>query len=158
MKRFFQITLLSLLAAFILIQFVPYGRNHTNPPSRVEPKWDKPETRALAVRACFDCHSNETVWPWYSHVAPASWLVQKDVDHGRHELNFSQWDRPQDEADEAAEQVRKGKMPLEIYVVLHPSAKLSPAERDALTSGLTLTISADGGGKAKRSVYDGFDE
>src|SRR5690242_6290427 len=84
----------SLLGVFLLIQLVPYGRDHTNPSHNVEPKWDKPATRALARRACFDCHSNKTVWPWYSHVAPVSWLVMKDVVDGRHEMNFSEWDKP----------------------------------------------------------------
>jgi Haem-binding domain len=73
--------------------------------------WDAPETRELAVRACFDCHSNETVWPWYSHVAPISWLVWSDVVRGRKELNFSEWDRPQLEARESGSTVRKGLMP-----------------------------------------------
>ena len=63
-----------LAGLFLAIQFVPYGRDHSNPPVIGEPTWNSPETRALAVRACFDCHSNETVWPWYSNIAPVSWL------------------------------------------------------------------------------------
>jgi hypothetical protein len=62
-----------------LIQAVPYGRAHSNPPVVSEPAWDSPRARELAVRACFDCHSNETVWPWYSNIAPVSWLIQSDV-------------------------------------------------------------------------------
>src|SRR5215216_1353338 len=80
---------------FVVLQLVPYGRRHDNPPTTREPAWDDPTTRALAVRACFDCHSNETRWPWYSYVAPVSWLTQRDVDEGRRELNFSEWDRQQ---------------------------------------------------------------
>jgi hypothetical protein len=57
------------LAGFALIQLVPFGRNHTNPPTTAEPRWDSPRTRALARRACFDCHSNQTTWRWYSNVA-----------------------------------------------------------------------------------------
>jgi mono/diheme cytochrome c family protein len=102
------IALLGLLAA---LQLVPYGRGHTNPAARVEPRWDGPATRALAVRACYDCHSNETVWPWYSHVAPVSWLTQRDVAEGRRKLNFSEWDRGQKEARESGKTVRKGTMP-----------------------------------------------
>jgi len=116
----------------LVIQLVPYGRHHSNPASRVEPKWDKPATRALARRACFDCHSNETVWPWYSHVAPVSWLVLHDVEDGRHSMNFSEWDKPQDDADHAAKMVNRGKMPLKKYLLLHPDARLSNAERDSL--------------------------
>jgi hypothetical protein len=78
---------------FAAIQLVPVKRD--NPPVVSEPNWDSPQTRALAQRACFDCHSNETVWPWYAHVAPASWLAAHDVHEGRGILNFSDWDHPQ---------------------------------------------------------------
>jgi Haem-binding domain len=92
----------------VAIQLVPYGRGHVNPPTTSEPAWDSPATRALAKQACFDCHSNETEWPAYSHVAPASWLVQHDVDEGRAVVNFSDWHRPQEEATEAADEVTEG--------------------------------------------------
>ncbi|HEU5321850.1 MAG TPA: heme-binding domain-containing protein, partial [Methylomirabilota bacterium] len=101
--------------ALAAIQLVPYGRDHTNPPVTREPGWDRPQTRALAVRACFDCHSNQTVWPWYSSLAPVSWLLQRDVDEGRRALNFSEWDRRQGEAHESAKTVRKGEMPPWFY-------------------------------------------
>jgi mono/diheme cytochrome c family protein len=135
---------------FVLIQAVPYGRNHSNPPVTMEPKWDAPQTRALAARACFDCHSNRTKWRWYSKVAPASWLVQRDVDGGRAAFNFSEWDRPQDVgADDVAEAVRGGSMPPWFYTILHSNAKLSAAEKDALIRGLNATLAASppkGGG------------
>jgi hypothetical protein len=66
------------MGVLILAQLVPYGRN-PNPPVQQEPPWNLAETRVLTERACFDCHSNETRWPWYSNVAPVSWLVQRDV-------------------------------------------------------------------------------
>ena len=72
----------------LVIQLIPYGREHSNPAVVSEPPWDSPATRAFAVTACFDCHSNETEWPWYSNIAPMSWLVQRDVDEGRQHLNF----------------------------------------------------------------------
>jgi len=122
-------------AVSILIQLVPYGRNHSNPQVRQEPSWDTPETRKLARRACFDCHSNESRWPWYSYVAPVSWLVQHDVDEGREHLNFSEWDRPSDDADEASEVVRNKEMPPWLYVPAHPEANLSPQEREQLAAG-----------------------
>jgi hypothetical protein len=81
---------------FALAQAVPYGRNHENPPVQAEPIWDSPRTRQLAKRACFDCHSNETTWPWYTNFAPFSWLAYNDVTGGRSALNFSEWNRPQD--------------------------------------------------------------
>lgn len=128
---------------FLLIQLVPFGRAHTNPPVTQEVPWNSAETRALAVRACYDCHSNEVVWPWYSNVAPFSWLIQHDVDEGRSKLNFSAWDKPQREADEAARSVKNGSMPRWFYVPLHPAANLTPAEKEQLIQGLN----AFGGGE-----------
>lgn len=91
MKKIIGLVLVLFVGGFVLMQLVSYGRNHTNPPVVSEPTWDSPETRALAVRACYDCHSNETVWPWYTNVAPVSWLIQREVAEGREELNFSTW-------------------------------------------------------------------
>jgi mono/diheme cytochrome c family protein len=123
------------------IQLIPYGRDHTNPPVSAEPTWDSPETRALAETACFDCHSNETEWPWYSNVAPMSWLVQRDVDEGRETLNFSEWDRPQsEEIDEVGDIVIEGEMPPTQYTLIHRDASLSDQERQALAEGLEATM------------------
>ena len=132
-----------LVGAFGVIQLVPYGRNHTNPPVVVEPRWDRPSTRALAVRACFDCHSNESAWPWYSHVAPTSWLLQSHVDEGRHALNFSDWSRTYEEAGESGETVREGEMPPWSYTLMHPAARLSAAEKAELAKGLDATIGGE---------------
>jgi len=120
---------------FLAIQLVPYGRNHTNPSVVREPIWPSPEVRALAKRACFDCHSNEVVWPWYSNVAPVSWMIQRDVDEGRRKLNFSEWGTRRDERD-AAEQVQQGKMPEPKYLLTHPEARLTNAEKQMLIDGL----------------------
>lgn len=111
------------LVVFILIQLIPYGRNHTNPPVTAEPAWDSPQTRTLAVRACFDCHSNQTTWPWSSNVAPVSLLVQHDVDGGRRRLNFSQWNGAR-ESGELSRMVSRGSMPPWFYVIMHPNANL----------------------------------
>ena len=135
--------LASLIGVLVIIQVVPYGRDHTNPPVVEEPVWDSTRTRDLAVRACFDCHSNETVWPWYSNVAPLSWLVQRDVDEGREELNLSEWDRPQ-EGEESAETVREGSMPPGQYLLTHPGARLTDAELTALAGGLAATLGDEG--------------
>ena len=134
------LALLGAGALIAAIQLVPYGRDHNNPPVVQEPRWDRPETRAMAVRACFDCHSNETHWPWYSNVAPLSWLLQRHVDEGREVLNFSEWQRTYKEAGESAETIDEGEMPLQTYVLLHPEARLSLAERKALAQGLTATL------------------
>ncbi len=125
-----------------LIQLVPYGRAHTNPPVTAEPKWDSPQTRALARRACFDCHSNETTWPWYSSIAPVSWLVQRDVDEGRSRLNFSEWGAAgkSREVREVGEVILEGEMPPAYYLLNHPEARLSTAEKQALAAGLAASL------------------
>ncbi|HVW08730.1 MAG TPA: heme-binding domain-containing protein [Bryobacteraceae bacterium] len=120
---------------FIVIQLIPYGHQHTNPPVVKEPAWDSPQTRELAKRACFDCHSNETTWPWYSNVAPVSWLVQDDVDGGRHHMNFSEWNQPQRHSHDAVKDVQDGDMPLWFYLPMHPKAKLTADEKAALIAG-----------------------
>ena len=129
-----------LLGAVLAIQLVPYGRAHRNPPVTGEPPWDSPTTRALAKRACFDCHSNETLWPPYASIAPASWLVQHDVDEGRAVLNFSEWQRPQKEATKASEELLEREMPPAAYLVMHAQARLSTADRDRLAQGLAKTL------------------
>jgi mono/diheme cytochrome c family protein len=131
-----------LVVAFLAIQLVPYGRDHTNPPLRSEPQWDSPTTRALARQACFDCHSNETEWPAYASIAPASWLIQHDVDEGRAVLNLSEWQRPQEEAAKASEEVLEGEMPPAAYLLMHAHARLSTADRDRLALGLARTLGA----------------
>ena len=117
---------------FGLIQLVPYGRSHDNPPVLAEPQWDSPATRDLAVRACYDCHSNETVWPWYSNIAPISWVVQNHTDEGREKINFSEWGTRRQETDELAEAVLEGEMPMSSYLPMHPDARLTAAEKQQL--------------------------
>ena len=153
MKRIILISLAVLVGGFLLIQLVPYGRNHTNPPVVREPNWDSPETRALAQRACFDCHSNETVWPWYSNVAPVSWLVYHDTEEGREYLNFSEWgsDREGEEGEEMVEQIKKGDMPLPIYLPAHPEARLTPAEKSTLITGLLATAGDSDSGQEEQT-------
>jgi mono/diheme cytochrome c family protein len=133
------------LLAAVLIQFVPFGHNHTNPATTREPAWDSPQTRDLVHRACYDCHSNETAWPWYSNVAPVSWLLQSDVDEGRGDLNFTEWDRPQKHAKDVAEQVKEGEMPPWYYRPMHPGAKLTEAEKQALMEGAEKTLGRQAG-------------
>lgn len=140
MRRARQL-LIGVIVLAVGIQLVPYGRAHTNPPVQAEPAWDSPRTRELAARACFDCHSNETVWPWYSNVAPVSWLVQRDVNEGRGELNFSEWTSPPPrKAGEAAETMREGEMPPAIFLPTHPEARLTTAEKDELLRGIIATM------------------
>jgi hypothetical protein len=150
MKTWLRRVFLGLALGLLAIQLVPKGRSHTNPPARVEPSWPSPRIRALAVRACFDCHSNETVWPWYSFVAPASWLIEHDVEEGRDELNFSQFDRPQRHAKDAAAELREGEMPPAIYLPLHASARLTESEKQELVAAF-VSLFGDGDEKAHES-------
>ena len=132
-----------LFSLFLLIQLVPYGRDHVNPPVTQEPKWDSSRTRELFMRVCKNCHSNATEWPWYSSIAPLSWIVQHDVDEGRSEFNVSEWGRARNKGDEAAHEVREGHMPPWYYLPLHPEARLTKAERDEFVRGLVVTFGED---------------
>ena len=144
----------AMFGALLVIQLVPYGREHANPPVTGEPIWDSPATRALAKQACFDCHSNETQWPAYASVAPVSWLVQHDVDEGRAVLNFSEWARPQEEAKEAAEVVLEGEMPPTAYTMVHAHARLGTTDRDRLAQGLARTLGTAPEGEAHERDSD----
>ncbi len=141
LKKILLIGILVVAGIFVLMQLVPYGRNHTNPSVVSEPNWDSPETRVLAERACFDCHSNETEWPWYSNVAPISWLVYHDTEEGREYLNFSEWGTrgEGEEGGEMAEQIEEGEMPMPKFLLTHPEARLTDAEKTALIKGLKAT-------------------
>jgi mono/diheme cytochrome c family protein len=143
MKKVLLILMGIAAVIFIGIQFVPYGHQHSNPPVVQEPNWDSSQTRELAQRACFDCHSNETDWPWYSYVAPVSWLIQRDAEVGRRIINFSDWGRVY-EPGEIVEVVREGEMPPAQYLLMHPEARLTQAEKDAFISGIQATISQSG--------------
>ena len=151
-----------IVLGFVAIQFIPVNR--TSPAVVQEPNWDSPQTRALAERACFDCHSNETKWPWYSKIAPVSWIVADHVSEGRAALNLSEWGvagQPHEvrgevgeenegaergegregvEVDEVVNTINEGEMPLWDYLLMHPEARLSTAETKALISGLQATF------------------
>jgi hypothetical protein len=132
--------LVGLVVLGLLIQLIPLPGRGNNPPVTSEPNWDSPQTRALAKRACFDCHSNETVWPWYSYVAPVSWLVYRDTMDGRSRLNFSEWNRSQRGAGEIVEKIQEGEMPPAIYLPMHPAARLTAAEKQQLITGFNNSL------------------
>lgn len=122
---------LVLLAA---IQLVPIDRS--NPPVTADIQ-APPAVESILRRACYDCHSNETVWPWYSRIAPISWLIAFDTREGREHLNFSTWEAlPAGEKSKLIKETRKtieeGEMPPWTYLLNHAEAKLSGAERDRL--------------------------
>ena len=128
--------LLAGLVVFVGLQLVPHGRQHPNPPVTQAAPWPDERAAAIAESSCAACHSNTTSWPWYSYVAPASWLVQQDVLEGRDELNFSTWERDDGEADDAIETLVEGSMPPLRYVLMHPGARLSQEETQILVDAL----------------------
>ncbi|PIQ07642.1 MAG: heme-binding protein [Ignavibacteriales bacterium CG18_big_fil_WC_8_21_14_2_50_31_20] len=134
-------TLLYVLIPIILIQFIPINRN--NPPVDNNLVISTPkDVEVILKNSCYDCHSNETVWPVYSYIAPISWLVAKDVKNGREELNFSEWNKLDDskmekKKEEIIEEISRDTMPLPIYLITHPSAKLSEDDKLLLKNWLT---------------------
>ncbi len=133
---------------FVLIQLVPYGRSsHSNPPATNPFQWTDPQAEAVARESCYDCHSNETEWWWATNIAPFSWLVQRDVDEGRSQLNFSDW-TGQPSAGEVEGVVSEGEMPPIQYTLIHPGAKLTDAEKQTLVQGYAAGIAASGGGSS----------
>jgi inorganic triphosphatase YgiF len=122
------------LAVLLLIQVIPVPRE--NPPVEEEVV-APPQVSQILRRSCYDCHSHETVWPWYAWVAPISWLVAYDVHEAREHLNFSAWNRYDAEKrrhklKEVWEEVEEGEMPLGIYLPMHPEARLAQADREAI--------------------------
>ena len=136
---------LGVLAVIFLgaIQLVPVAR--ANPPVETTIQWDTPQTKALAYQACMDCHSNETSWPWYATVAPGSWLTSLHVNEGRQRLNFSELNQMSARersrlVEEIGQQIRNGSMPLSDYVMIHPQARLTDAEKQQLIQGFQNSL------------------
>ena len=136
MRRMLKALGITIVAFVILAQFVRIDR--TNPPVESD-VLAPPEVKPTLRAACYDCHSNETVWPWYSPIAPVSWLLAYDVGKGREELNFSTWQRydakqQQKNLKETVETVNDGEMPPWYYVIAHPEAHLADKDRQALVA------------------------
>ena len=135
-RRILKYAVLVLVFLFVAIQFVQPDR--TNPPVDSSSAFEavakpSPEVASLLRRACYDCHSHNTVWPWYAYVAPVSWLVADDVKTARRNLNFSQWnllgpEMSRTRLKEACQEVKEGGMPLWNYRLMHPEARLTEAD------------------------------
>ena len=127
MKKILTRAGFGVLALFLILQLVPIERNN---PTVTQEMPAPNEVRDILKRSCYDCHSNQTVWPWYSHLAPVKFMVQHHVDEGRAKLNFSTWDQPQGEEqgeapEEIMEVIDKGEMPTWDYLLMHGNARLS---------------------------------
>jgi len=145
-RKTLRLILVVVVVAIVVAQFVPVTRD--NPP--VSADFDGAvAVKQVLKKSCYDCHSNETVWPWYSYVAPGSWLVVSDVDEARRKLNFSDWGSMSTEkrtrvAEAVWEEVDKGDMPLSQYLLMHSDAKPTEADKAVLRDWA-------GGGKAGES-------
>lgn len=141
-NKIISISIIFVIILLSLFQFIPYGKDHNNPTIVSEPNWNSQQTRVLAKRACFDCHSNETIWPWYSNVAPISWLIYRDVADGRRRLDFSDWKNIRlREPGEIPSAITEGEMPSLQYLLIHRIARLSATEKTLLINGLLKTLS-----------------
>jgi hypothetical protein len=129
-----KIAIILMAAIIIIIQFIPTSR--TNPP--ITAGLDAPlEVTSVFNKSCYDCHSHETEWPWYSNIAPVSWLVSSDVEDGRSHLNFSKWGNLSRKdivkmKEEIWEEIEKGNMPLWQYTILHPEANLKQKDKNLI--------------------------
>ena len=122
--------LIILVLLFAALQLVPVER--TNPPVKSDLKASV-EVKNILKNSCYDCHSNETVWPAYSYVAPVSFFLADHVEHGRKHLNFSDWGsldsaKQKKKLHEIVEEIEDGEMPLSSYLLLHSNAKLTEEE------------------------------
>jgi hypothetical protein len=141
-----------LIVGFLILQIIPIGSLRPalarveNPAVSVRIDWDSAETEQLTRAACFDCHSNETTYPWYAHIAPVSWLVSWDVNRGRQAMNFSV-DAPTDYDLADLEWHVTHDMPPSIYVIMHPEANLTEDQKALLLAGFaaSLTEASDEG-------------
>jgi hypothetical protein len=140
MKKILKLLIIVFAVLVVLIQLYRPERfttaevtgNHITKKLNVPPDVEK-----ILKRSCFDCHSNHTTWPWYSNVAPMSWLVINDVNRGRGKMNFSEWgkmssSKQEIKLDKICEEITDGEMPLKQYLLIHRDAELSQADKDLL--------------------------
>jgi hypothetical protein len=137
MKRYLKVGVPAALALLLVIQLVPYGRDHKNPPVTHPAIFKSAAVRQIVADSCNDCHSNLTKWPWYTNVAPASWLVMNDVEGGRKVMNLSEWNKPQPQLNDLVDIIQSGEMPPLKYKVMpnHAKARLSSAQKQELIAG-----------------------
>lgn len=144
-KKAIKYSTITLVIIFVFIQFIPVDR--TNPP--ITGDIETPlGVKNILQRSCYDCHSNQTDWPFYSYVAPVSWLVASDVHEGREELNFSEWDKYDSKKrskkmKETSKEVKEGEMPMKIYLFTHPSADLNESEKKLIIDWADSSRAAD---------------
>jgi hypothetical protein len=151
MRKIFKF--IALAVALFLVAAQVIRPELTNPPVNPDSTFEaiarpKPAAASIMKRACYDCHSNNTVWPWYSRVAPISWLVADDVNEGRAKLNFSEWgllgpEVSQKRLQAVCEEVKDGEMPLMQYLIIHSDARLTPEEVNTVCNATVPSAAAD---------------
>ena len=153
MKKWLKIVFIVIVVFLAVAQFI--RPSYVNPP--IDPTKTltanapvPPNIEQMLDRSCKDCHSNRTVYPWYSKVAPVSWLLADDIKDGRREVNFSEWGnytqkRRLRKLKEICDQVKEHDMPLKKYLPLHPDAKLSDADRAAICAWAEAEARREGG-------------
>lgn len=147
MKRILKWVIPAVVVVFGLLQLAQPVR--TNPPVKTDflkATGAPPDVAALFHAACYDCHSDETRWPWYSYVAPMSWQIAQDVNHGRRHVNLSEWpaDKPdlaRKKIEDMSDEIDDGDMPLGKYTLIHKDARLTSQQRDKLTQWLNAQAS-----------------
>jgi hypothetical protein len=160
MKKVLKISVIALAAIFIVIQLYRPERFSTYEiaPAHITKQLNVPaNVENILKRSCYDCHSNHTTWPWYSNVAPVSWLVIADVTGGRKKMNFSEWgkmsrSKQEIKLDKICDEVSEGEMPLRQYLMIHKEAELTQAEKDILCKW------AEGESKKLKNEPDGKEE
>jgi len=148
MKRILKWGIVTLGVIFTALQLAQPSR--TNPPVKIDflkATAAPPDVAAMFRAACYDCHSDETRWPWYSYIAPVSWQVADDVNHGRRHVNLSEWptDKPdlaRKKIEDMSDEIDDGDMPMKKYTLIHKDARLTPEQRDRLTQWLNDQASA----------------
>lgn len=134
------------IVGFLVIQILPLGnviptlQFPGNPAVEQQIQWDSPQTEQLARAACYDCHSNETVYPWYANVAPVKWLVYHDINEGRERMNFSTWQMREFDVDTMVDMIEKGQMPKSVYLPMHPEARFTAEQKAQLIAGIEATF------------------
>ncbi len=155
-KKIVLWTIAGLVILFALIQLIPYGHDHTDPPVTNAFKWSAPQTEAIAVRACYDCHSNRTRYWWGVEIAPFSWLAAHDVSDARARVNFSEWNGGLSTPE--LQHALNDNMPPFYFTAIHPNAKLSAAEQATLVNGFQASLplnTASSGGSQSGSASSG---
>jgi heme-binding protein len=130
------------IGVLLVLQIVPYGHDHGAPPTTKRAVLE-PAAARVAAAACMDCHSNATRWPWYTDIAPASFLAVSDVKGGREHMNLSRWDTPQPDLGEVVDSIAGGDMAPGQYKLIHRGARLTAAQRRTLIAGFRALYATD---------------